>query len=96
MSRIEGIPLAPPSAPDRLAKLKDSTGKLEGLFVEQMFKAMRDTVPQDGLTNGGQGEDIFNSLLDQKMADEVPKQWHRGIADALFRELRDRVQPETK
>ena len=88
--------IAPPTVPDKLARLKDTAGKLEGVFVEQMFKAMRETVPADGIASGGQGEDIFNSLLDQKLADDVPKQWHRGIADALFRELRGRVAPETK
>jgi flagellar protein FlgJ len=85
-----------PAVPDRLARLKDASGKLEGLFVEQLFKAMRETVPHDGLTDGGQGEEIFNGLLDQKLADEVPSQWHRGIASALVKELRGHVQPEAK
>lgn len=97
MTRIDAPTAAGlPSVPDRLAQLKDSSGKLEGLFVEQLFKAMRETVPQDGLTSGGQGEEIFSSLLDQKMADEVPAQWHRGIASALVKELRDHVRPEAK
>lgn len=97
MTRVDATSAtAVPSVPDRLARLKDTSGKLEGVFVEQLFKAMRETVPKDGITDGGQGEDIFSSLLDQKIADDVPKQWHRGVADALFRELRDHVQPETK
>jgi flagellar protein FlgJ len=97
MIRVDGAstPALPP-LPDRLARLKDTAGKLEGVFVEQMFKAMRETVPSDGIADGGQGEEIFSSLLDQKIADDVPKQWHRGIADAVFRELRDHVQPEPK
>ncbi len=98
MTRIDAAaPAAAPSqVPDRLARLKDSAGKLEGVFVEQLFKAMRDTVPKDGLTDGGQGEEIFNGMLDQKFADEVPTQWHRGIASALVRELQDHVRPEPK
>lgn len=97
MTRIDAASAAGlPAAPDRLASLKDSAGKLEGLFVEQLFKAMRDTVPQDGLTNGGQGEEIFSGLMDQSLADQVPAQWHRGIASALVRELGARVTPEAK
>lgn len=97
MTRIDAPTAAGlPQVPDRLARLKDTSGKLEGLFVEQLFKAMRDTVPQDGLTSGGQGEDIFTGLMDQKLADEVPSQWHRGIASALVRELGDKVRPEAK
>lgn len=86
--------LPQPVAPDRLARLKDTSAKLEGVFVEQLFKAMRETVPQDGVADGGQGEEIFTSLLDQKLADEVPAQWKRGITDALVKELRPRVRPE--
>lgn len=97
MTRIDAATAAGlPPVPDRLARLKDSAAKLEGVFVEQLFKAMRETVPQDGLTSGGQGEDIFRGMLDQKFADEVPTQWHRGIASALVRELQDHVRPETK
>lgn len=97
MTRIDALPGAGlPEAPDRLARLKDTSGKLEGLFVEQLFKAMRETVPDDGLTSGGQGEEIFRGMLDEKIADEVPSQWHRGIASALVRELQGRVRPETK
>jgi flagellar protein FlgJ len=79
-----------------MTRMKQTTQKLEGVFVEQLFKSMRDTVPHDGVADGGQGEEIFSGMMDQKLADEVPQQWHRGIADALFRELRGHVQPETK
>lgn len=97
MTGLDAIgPATASAAHDKLARLKDTARKLEGVFVEQMFKAMRETVPQDGLTNGGQGEEIFSGLLDQRMADEVPAQWHRGMADALFRELRGSAQPEPK
>lgn len=97
MTRIDAPTAAGlPQVPDRLARLKDSAGKLEGLFVEQLFKAMRETVPQDGLTDGGQGEEIFSGLFDQQLADQVPSQWHRGIASALVRELGDHVPSEAK
>jgi flagellar protein FlgJ len=97
MTRIDAAaPAGRPTVPDRLASLKDSAGKLEGIFVEQLFKAMQETVPQDGLTSGGQGEDIFRGMLDQKIADDVPSQWHRGIASALVRELSVHVRSETK
>lgn len=98
MTRIDAAAsagLAQPTVPERLARLKDTSGKLEGVFVEQLFKAMRDTVPQqDGIVDGGQGEEIFTGLMDQKLADEVPAQWKRGIADALMKELRPHVRPE--
>jgi flagellar protein FlgJ len=69
-------------------KLRKVAGQLEGVFVQQLFKAMRDTVPaKDGIVSGGQGEDIFTSLLDEHTAAETPKHWKGGIAETLYRQL---------
>lgn len=98
---IDKIPARPmqvgpaaPTAPARTEKedkLRNAAGQLEGLFVQQLFKSMRETVPQgEGIVSGGAGEDIFTGLLDQHLAAETPKQWESGMADALYRQLRGR------
>jgi len=83
-------PAAPLSVKDRRdATLLKSASQLEGMFVQQLYKAMRETVPQqEGIVSGGAGEDIFTGLLDQHLAAETPKQWEHGIAQALYRQLR--------
>jgi flagellar protein FlgJ len=58
------------------------------VFVQQLFKAMRETVPKDGFTDGGAGEDIFTGLMDEKIATHVPAHWDRGIGESLYRQLR--------
>lgn len=73
--------------PDRDQRLKKVVGQLQGVFVEQLFKAMRETVPTDGVTDGGPGEAMFSGMMDQHLADELPGQWERGIGDALYRQL---------
>ena|SRR6478672_2813981 len=101
---IEGIPARPmlvgpvkPAAPARTEKeekLHNAAGQLEGLFVQQLFKSMRETVPQgEGIVSGGAGEDIFTGLLDQHLAAETPKQWESGMAEALYRQLRGLAVP---
>ena len=71
------------------AKLRKAVADLQGLFVQQLFKAMRDTVPQgDGIVSGGTGEDIFTSLMDQHVAAETPTRWEGGVGEALYRQLR--------
>jgi peptidoglycan hydrolase FlgJ len=77
----------------KLARLTQSAKQLEGVFVQQLFSAMRATVPQDGLVNGGGGEDMFSSMFDQKLADRVPQGWHGGLNDALVAQLKDRMTP---
>lgn len=70
-------------------KLRETAKQLEGLFVQQLFKVMRETVPQqDGIVSGGAGEDIFTGLMDEHLAAETPNQLGSGLAEALYRQLR--------
>ena len=69
-------------------KLRKAAADLEGLFVSQMFKAMRATVPTDeGIVSGGSGEEIFTGLMDEHLAAETPSHWGGGISEALYRQL---------
>lgn len=77
-----------PAATSDEARLRKTAQQLEGVFVEQLFKAMRETVPEGGLLDGGAGEEIFTGLLDQQMAAEVPADWESGLGAALYRQLR--------
>jgi peptidoglycan hydrolase FlgJ len=77
---------AEPTADEK--KLRKAAADLEGLFVAQMYKAMRDTVPKDeGIVSGGSGEEIFTGLMDEHLAAETPSHWSGGIAEALYRQL---------
>ncbi len=80
-----GSTLPPPEA-----RLRDAVQQLEGVFVEQLFKAMRATVPEEGITGGGAGEEMFTGLMDQHLAERVPGSWDRGLAEALTRQLQRR------
>ena len=80
-------PARPPLNAKDTALLKTAQD-LEGLFVQQLFKAMRETVPEgEGIVSGGAGEDIFTGLLDEHLAAETPRQWESGVAAALYRQL---------
>ncbi len=87
------IPTGAAAPTDRITRLQKATRDLEGVFVEQMFKAMRETVPSDGMVEGGSGEEMFTALLDQKMASVVPTRWESSLSEALLRQLRGRVEP---
>ena len=89
-SPVGAAPSPAPAAPSAdEAKLRKTAQQLEGLFVEQLFKAMRETVPQEGGAVGTpQGEDMFTGLMDQRLATETPTQWAHGLADAAYRQLR--------
>jgi flagellar protein FlgJ len=67
------------------ARLRAATRLLEGSFYEEMFKAMRSTLPTGGAIETSQGEEIFTGLMDQHVADAAAMQSERGLGEALYR-----------
>lgn len=68
-------------------RLQRAMRQLEAVFVQQMFKAMRETVPDEGM-NGGSGEQIFSGMLDEKLAEVVPAAWNgSSLERALMRQF---------
>ena len=74
-------------------RLRKSALQLEGLFVQRLFAAMRETVPDDGLLTQSNAESTFTGLLDEKLAEQVPAQWSgsHSLAEALYHQLRQRL-----
>ena len=72
---------------DERQRLKTATQLLEGSFYLEMFKAMRKTVPEGGIIEGGRGEDVFADMLDEHLAEAAASRAEGGLADALYRRL---------
>jgi flagellar protein FlgJ len=98
MSGVGGIrgaapgPVTPDAEEQRLTK---AARQLEGVFVQQLFKAMRETVPHDGVIDGGSAEEMFTGLLDERLSEAVPEQWEHGLGEALVRQLRRALAAQT-
>ena len=84
-----------PVAQDAETRLRKSALQLEGLFVQRLFAAMRETVPDDGLVTQSNAQSTFTEMLDEKMAEQVPTQWSgsHSLAEALYQQLRQRLAP---
>ncbi len=67
-------------------RLESATSLLESSFYQEMFKVMRETVPE-GEFSGGQAESVFAAMLDQHVADEAAARSDRGVGAALYRQL---------
>ena len=59
----------------------------ESVFINYMLQQMRRTIPQDGLFNGGQAEQIYTSMLDSETARSISNQRGLGLADLLRHQL---------
>ena len=89
MTRIPGSPVAGSTGSGTAEeRLRAASKQLEGVFVQELFKAMRETVPKDGLTDGGAGEEMFTGMMDENIATQVPAKWEHGIGESLYRQLR--------
>jgi flagellar protein FlgJ len=86
-----------PAAPSPEERLRKTALQLEGLFVQRMFAAMRETVPEGGMMPQSSAEGTFTQLLDEKMAEQVPSQWNgeHSLANALYEQLRRRITPDS-
>ena len=75
-----------------LKKLHDAATQFEGVFLNMLMSAMRDTVPKEtifGKTSGA--EQMWQGMLDQQQADAIAKSGTLGVARIMENQLRSTV-----
>jgi len=71
----------------RPTTLREAAQQFESLFVSQLMKSMRATVPKSQLFGSGSGESMFREMLDQEFAGRVAESGGIGIGEMLYRQL---------
>ncbi|MDM7322935.1 MAG: flagellar assembly peptidoglycan hydrolase FlgJ [Gammaproteobacteria bacterium] len=74
------------AARDPKAQAKTVANQFEGLFIQQMLKAMRAASPGDPLMDGA-GVQLFRDMQDQQLANGLAKQGGIGLSDFILRQL---------
>jgi len=83
------------SAGEEAKKLREACEGFEAMFLDIMFKEMRNTVPENTLFGQSQGEKIWHSMLDTELMQNVAKSGGVGIADMMYDNLIDQVAAQT-
>lgn len=83
------------SAGEEAKKLREACEGFEAMFLDIMFKEMRNTVPENTLFGQSQGEKIWHSMLDTELMQNVAKSGGVGIADMMYDNLIDQVASQT-
>lgn len=65
-------------------QIKESAQDFEAFFLSQMLKPIFDTVKADEMFGGGQGEDMWKSMMVDSYAKEIAKKGGLGIADQVM------------
>lgn len=77
-------------------KLKKACNDLEAIFVNMMFKQMRNTIQKSGLTDGGTAEEMYEDMLFEKYAENISQGQGTGLGDLLFKQLSKRMKNESE
>ena len=62
----------------------------ESIFINQLFKEMRKTIPKDGLIPTSQEEELFTGMFDEEVSKMISNSGRMGLADMLYQQLRDK------
>jgi flagellar protein FlgJ len=68
-------------------QLKKACQEFEAMFYRLLLKEMRKTIPEGGLINRGLSMEIYETWLDERLADEFALRGDLGIGRALYAQL---------
>ena len=68
-------------------RLHAACAEMESLFLSHLLKEMRATVDKSGFISGGQGEEIFTSLLDVEISKKMSAAGGIGLSAILLEQL---------
>lgn len=75
-----------------LQRLHSAATQLEGVFLDMLFSAMRDTVPKETVFGKqSNAEDTFQSMLDEQRSQQMAQSGSFGIAKVLEEQLKQSV-----
>lgn len=66
---------------------KRTAEDFEAFFLAQMFEHMFSGVEPDAMFGGGEGEDVFRSMMFQEYGKAVAKQGGIGVSDLVQKEI---------
>ena len=69
-------------------RLKQACKAFEAIFTYEVLKGMRRTVEKCDLFHGGQGEEIYEGLLDQELSKGMAGDGPGSLAEQLYRQLK--------
>lgn len=92
LQMIAGSSVQPPS--DSQLELQEKFQEfVAGTFFQQMLKSLRSAQSPPAYFHGGQAEEIFQSQMDQQVAENLAHQQGGAISDPLFQQF-SRMHPE--
>lgn len=93
--RIQVSPSSQPNINNKtkdLESLRESSREFETLFVMEMYKTMRKSVPESGLIEKNVSTEIFTEMLDMETAKATTQGKGLGIGEAMYNQLAELIE----
>jgi peptidoglycan hydrolase FlgJ len=91
LTQLRASAQAPVRAPAGAATGPESAKRVaeefEALFLAEMLAPVFESIDSDGLFGGGQGEDIYRSMMVQEYGKAIAQAGGVGIAETVQREI---------
>jgi peptidoglycan hydrolase FlgJ len=71
----------------RNKELKKACQDFESVFTYELLKSMRKTIDKCDLFHGGEGEEIYESLLDQELSKSMSGYGSNSLSELLYQQL---------
>lgn len=72
--------------PDEI-RLQKACTEFESVFIAFLLKEMRATVDKSGLIDGGQSEELYQSMMDAELSRKMSAAGGLGLAKMLYEQL---------
>ncbi len=87
MMMAQSSPLSTPQATASAAKASKSAKEFEGVFISQFLGSMFDGIKADSEFGGGEGEEMFRSMMFDQYGKQMETRGGFGLAAAVQRQL---------
>lgn len=68
-------------------QLRKAADSVESFFLYQMLELSRPEMNEDSMFNGGYGEQMFRSTMNEITAEKMVQSGSTGISDAIYAQL---------
>lgn len=89
------VPEKPAKSSNRdLQSLRKSCRDFEAIYVQEMYKTMRKTVPDSGLFEKDMASELYREMLDMEMAKASAAGKGNGIGEAMYQQMKEKIEDQ--
>ncbi|MFH7320866.1 rod-binding protein [Desulfurivibrio sp. D14AmB] len=72
---------------ERDPRLRQACADFEAIMLEKFLRMARESAPKEGLLSGGHAEQMYRSLHDQELAQQMAAGEGMGFGEMLYRQI---------